>query len=121
MLAPDETIQAAAQIMAEFGVRAVPVGAVEDLQGILTERDIIIRVVAAGLDSTATKVRDVMSSDVVTCEADTPLDRIAQEMAERQIRRMPVLDSDRRLIGLVTLDDPGGRAGASESAGARGR
>jgi CBS domain-containing protein len=115
-LAPDETIQSAARIMAEHGLGAMPVGTAEALQGILTEHDIIIRVVAAGRDAAATRVRDVMSSHVVTCGADTPLAQVAEEMAERQIRRMPVLDAAGRLIGMVTLD----RRGDAETAGARG-
>lgn len=118
-LAPDETIQSAAQMMAELGVGALPVGTSEDIQGILTDRDILIRVVAMGLDCAATAVRDVMSSDVVTCTADTPLERIRQQMTERQIRRMPVLDADRRLIGLVTLPDPGEGDAVPRAADAR--
>lgn len=107
---PDETVQAAAQIMADLNAGALPVGTGGSLQGILTSRDIIIRLVAAGRDPAATRVRDIMSSDVVSCREDASVEEVRREMAERQVRRMPVLDADRRLAGMVSLDDLAGAA-----------
>jgi CBS domain-containing protein len=102
---PDETVQAAAQLMADVDAGAVPVGREHRPSGVLTDRDIIIRVVARGADPAAVRVGEVMSSDIVTCrEEDTAAD-VARLMGERQIRRMPVVDAEGRLIGIVSLGD----------------
>ncbi|HET8728662.1 MAG TPA: CBS domain-containing protein [Alphaproteobacteria bacterium] len=103
-IGPDETVQTAAQLMAELDTGTLPVSVEGALQGILTDRDIIIRVVAAGLPPAGTPVRAVMSSDVFTCDEDAPAAEIAEEMRRRQIRRVPVV-GDGRIIGIVTLGD----------------
>jgi predicted transcriptional regulator len=73
--------------------------------GMITDRDIAMRVVAGKREYDNTYVRDVMSKDVVTCRADDDYDEVIEAMEEHQIRRVPVVDSERRLIGIVALAD----------------
>lgn len=98
-------VQEAATRMAELDVGAVLVGAQEALEGILTDRDIILRVVVDGRAPADVLVRDVMSSTLYSCRADDPVELALQEMRERQIRRLPVYDEDGQAVGIVTLGD----------------
>jgi CBS domain-containing protein len=102
-VAAEATIEGAAQIMAELDVVVLPVRDQDALVGILTERDITVRVVAAGRVPADTKVAEIMSSDVFSCRPDDDADAIARAMRERKIRQVPVLDDEGGLIGLVTL------------------
>nr|WP_209988506.1 CBS domain-containing protein [Azospirillum picis] len=102
---PDATIQEAATLMGELDVGALPVGAPEDLLGILTDRDILFRVVAAGGDNTRVRVRDVMSSSVFTCRDTDTLATAMDIMGAYHVRRLPVLDAADRVVGWVTLTD----------------
>lgn len=104
-IAPSATVQDAAVQMAENDVGAVLVGSAEKVEGVLTDRDIILRLVVDGRNPAATSVRDVMSAGVFSCRADDSVEAAFAEMRERQIRRMPVLDEDGRLLGVVTLSD----------------
>lgn len=103
-LEPDQTVQTAAQMMAELDADALLVDSPLGVQGILTDRDILVRVVAAGRDPAATLVREVMSSQVVTCPSDASLEEVLGDMASRQIRRMPVIGPDGALAGLLTIE-----------------
>jgi CBS domain-containing protein len=103
-VAPDATVQDAATLMAEHDVGALPVGG-ERLEGILTDRDIILRVVVDGRDPSQVRVRDVMSSMLFTCGPDDTVDAALRTMREHQIRRLPVLDANGRVIGIVALSD----------------
>jgi len=102
-LNPDDTVRAAARMMAELDTGALPVGGPMDLKGILTDRDVLIRVVAQGRDPSATRVAEVMSADVATCRMSDAAESVLIEMERRQIRRMPVLDGDGRVVGMVGL------------------
>ena len=101
---PDEQIQEAARIMLDMDVGALPVGEDDRLVGMITDRDIAIRAVAEGKPPT-TKVGDVMSHEVLYCFDDQDLEDIAQNMAEMKIRRMPVVNRDKRLVGIIALAD----------------
>ena len=103
-ISPDASIQEAATLMAEHDVGALPVMA-ERLEGILTDRDIILRVVVDGRDPTQVRVRDVMSSMLFTCGPDDTVEAALRTMREHQIRRLPVLDANGRVIGIVALSD----------------
>lgn len=105
LVSPDATLQEAATLMAEYDVGAVLIGADGSLEGILTDRDILLRAVVNGLDPTNVKVREVMSSTLFTCTENDTLEDAFREMSERQVRRLPVLDVDGRLAGIVTLSD----------------
>jgi len=101
---PNESIRDAACMMAELDCGSLPVGENDRLVGMITDRDIAIRAVAEG-KSPSTKVREVMSSEVKYCFEDDDLDKVAHEMADLKVRRLPVLNHDKRLVGIVSLGD----------------
>jgi CBS domain-containing protein len=102
---PSETVQNAAIHMAELDIGAVLIGSKTGLQGILTDRDIILRVVVDGRNPAEIAVRDVMSSTLYFCNEDDAVEEIFAQMRERQIRRMPVLDAAGEFTGIVTFGD----------------
>ncbi|MBS1189792.1 MAG: hypothetical protein H6R10_1584 [Rhodocyclaceae bacterium] len=102
---PDQSIHDVARIMAECDVGALPVGERDRLVGIITDRDIAVRAVAEGKSPDATKVRDVMSRSVKYCFEDEDVSQVAQNMGSIQVHRLPVLNHDKRLVGIVALAD----------------
>jgi CBS domain-containing protein len=102
---PNMTIRDAARRMREDNVGALPVGENDRLVGMVTDRDIVMRAVADERGPGTTAVRDVMSEGVCYCFEDDNLERAAQVMAEHQVRRLPVLNRDKRLVGFVALAD----------------
>ena len=115
-LAPNATAQDAAQLMGDLGARCLPVGTEEDLQGIVTDGDLLIRVVAQGRDNRETRVAEIMSKGVIVCGVDDSTDSVVAEMESRNIRRMPVVDSAKRIVGLVVLDELAGPRPATPAA-----
>jgi len=105
MVSPDDTIQAAAQKMEESDVGFLPVGENDRLVGMLTDRDIALRAVAQGLDPKKTKVRDIMTDRVLYCSDGEDIEDAAENMAELQIRRLPIVDDNKRLVGVVSIGD----------------
>jgi CBS domain-containing protein len=105
LASPDETIQKAAQTMAEADTGFLPIGEDDRLIGMITDRDITIRAVAKALDPQRTRVRDVMSAEVRYCYDDEDVNHVVQNMAELQVRRLPVLNRDKRLVGIVSVGD----------------
>ena len=124
---PDQTIQDAARLMAEVDTGVLPVGEDDRLVGMITDRDIAVRGVAEG-KGPQTTIREVMTEHVHYCFEDEDTDEVAQKMADSQVRRLPVLNRDKRLVGILSLGDlavmQGGRpagealAGISEPGGA---
>jgi CBS domain-containing protein len=104
-IAPDATVQAAATLMGEIDVGALPVGTEEDLQGILTDRDILFRVVAAGRDGARTRVREVMSNLIYSCGPDDTIEAAMDMMSSYHVRRLPVQDETGAVVGWLTLSD----------------
>ena len=104
-IAPTASVQDAALHMAEFDVGCVVVGSEDELVGILTDRDIILRVVVDAKPAASVRVGEVMSSSLFTCRSDDSLDDVFRMMEEKQIRRMPVLDESGKAVGIVTLSD----------------
>lgn len=103
---PDQSLNAVAQLMWEHDCGAVPVVAASgELTGIVTDRDVCMAAYTKGLPLTAIVVRDVMARHVHTCAPDDSLVRAATLMASAQVRRLPVADADRRLVGVVSLAD----------------
>ena len=102
LVPPEDTVQSAARAIADIDSRFILVGADERVVGILTIRDILIRLVAAGLDPTATPVSQVMSSSFFTCNEEDTAESVAEQMAEHRIEQMPVLDAGGRLVGMIT-------------------
>jgi len=101
-LGPQATLGEAATLMRQEDCGSIPI--VEDgrLVGIVTDRDIVVRAVAAGKDARNTKVREVMSADPVCISPDTDMDEAAKVMADRQIRRLPVVE-DGKLAGILVI------------------
>jgi CBS domain-containing protein len=106
-ISPQETVQRAAQMMDDLNVGALPVCDGERLVGMVTDRDITVRASSVGMAPEDTHVDAVMSTDIRWCFEDQPLDEVMQEMADTQIRRVPVVSHDEahRLIGIVSLGD----------------
>jgi CBS domain-containing protein len=111
---PDATLREAAQKMQTLDVGPIPVCDGDRLQGMLTDRDITVRATAAGRDPNTTRVREVMTPDVVYCFEDQDVQEAAQVMEERQIRRLIVLNRDKRLVGIVSLGDLATQTGDEE-------
>lgn len=101
---PGETLQQAARAMADIDAGFLPVGENDKLVGVITDRDIAIRAVGCGC-APDTRVGDVMSADVKYCFENDEAEDILDNMAEQQIRRMPVVDSNKRLVGVVSIGD----------------
>jgi CBS domain-containing protein len=116
---PAETVQEAARTMADIDAGFLPVGENDRLVGIITDRDIAIRVVGCGRSPEA-KVRDVMSGEVKYCYADDEVDAILDNMAAQQIRRLPVVDRDKRLVGVISITDLATNGEARQSGEALG-
>ena len=104
-IAPDATLQDAAEMMGDLDVGALPVGTADQLDGVVTDRDILYRYVAKDLNPQAVLVRDVMTSPVVCCDMDDLLRAAMDAMASHHIRRMPVRDARGRVVGWITLAD----------------
>jgi CBS domain-containing protein len=101
---PTDTLQTVAQTMAQSDVGAVPVCDGQRLQGMVTDRDLAVRGVAQGLPSNA-PVSQVMTGDLAYIYADDDLDRAADKMADSKVRRLPVIDQQQHLVGIVSLGD----------------
>jgi len=101
---PNQPIREAARIMAEIDAGVLPVGQDDRLVGMITDRDIAVRAVAEG-KAPETPVREIMSSEVCYCFADQELDEVAANMGEIKVRRLPVVDRNKRLVGIVSLGD----------------
>ena len=104
VISPEDTIERAAQLMGQIDAGVLPVSENDRLVGMITDRDIAIRGVAEGCGPSA-RVRDVMSREVKYCFDDSETDEVLDNMAEIQVRRMPVVDHDKRLVGIVSIGD----------------
>ena len=102
---PSATVQDAARQMAELDVGAIFVGSADKIEGVLTDRDIIIRVVVEGQHPANVSVRDVMTPEVVGCSADDTIEVAVAAMREGQFRRMPVFGEGDSPLGVVALSD----------------
>ncbi len=95
----EATVAEAAAAMGDLGVGALPIGATDDLQGILTDRDILFRVVARGLSNTEVLVGDVMTTTIFSCRQEDSISTALNLMGARNLRRLPVLDANGRVVG----------------------
>ena len=103
--APTDDLQHAAQLMEKDDFGSLPVGENDRLVGMLSDRDIAIRAVARGLSPQECTVRDIMSGDVKYVFDDESIEDAAKMMGQLQVRRLPVLNRDKRLVGIVSLGD----------------
>lgn len=104
-LSPADSLDYAAQAMDELDVGAILVCTGEKVVGMVTDRDIIVRAVAQGLATGETPLSAIMTSDVLCCREDQPVFEVMLAMGDAQVRRMPVVDRNRNLIGIVSLGD----------------
>lgn len=104
MIRPDQSIIDAARLMADCDCGALPVTENDRLVGMVTDRDIVVRALAQG-KANDTKIRDVMSHEVMYCFEDDDIDDVARNMGDIQMRRLPVVSRDKRLVGIVSLGD----------------
>jgi CBS domain-containing protein len=102
---PEDVLQSAAQLMEKEDFGSLPVGENDRLVGMLSDRDITIRAVARGLAPDRCKVREVMTTDIKYVYDDESVDAAARSMSELRVRRLPVLNRDKRLVGIVSLGD----------------
>jgi len=114
---PGTTLKDAAQMMRDGDFGLLPIGENDRLVGTITDRDITIRAVASGKDPNSTTVRDAMSQGIFYCFEDQSVDEVAAMMGDKQVRRMPVLNRDKRLVGIVALGDLATESGADDDAG----
>lgn len=113
---PDHTIREVAVLMMEADIGSLPIEDHDRLIGMVTDRDIVLRAVALGLGA-ETLVREVMTEDIKYCFDDDSVEKVAGNMAELGLRRMPVLNREKRLVGIVSLSNIAysGNESASES------
>lgn len=104
----NDTVLKAAELMKSENVGAIPVVENEqtkNLVGIVTDRDLTLKIVAEGLDAKVTRVKAVMTHKVVTCRAEDDLQKALDTMAEHQLRRIPIVDDDNRIVGIIAQAD----------------
>jgi CBS domain-containing protein len=102
---PDTSIRHIAQMMRDGDIGSVPVGENDRLVGIVTDRDIICRGIADGADCSGLTARDMMSKPIIYCRADDELEYALRIMEKNKIRRLPVIDENKRLAGMLALGD----------------
>jgi CBS domain-containing protein len=103
-VSPEATLREAARLMAEGDIGALPVAIGDRLAGMITDRDIVIRATAIG-KGPETTVGEVMTHEVLYCRADDEIADVCENMSDLQVRRLPVVDGDKRLVGIVSLAD----------------
>ena len=113
-MAPNESVMKAAQAMSELDVGVIPVCDGDRLVGMVTDRDIVLRGVAQGCPADQTPLSSVMTRDAVWCYEDQSVEEVAEKMRESQVRRMPVVDRDQHLVGMLSLGDIATKAGMRE-------
>ncbi len=118
LASPEDTLQAIAQSMTELDAGVLPIGEDGRLVGMITDRDIVVRAVCKGLDPHSTTAREVMSAEIHYCYEDDEVEEVAQNMGDWRVRRLPVIDANKRLVGIVSLGDISQNAAAEYSGAA---
>jgi CBS domain-containing protein len=111
MALPDESVAQVARMMAQFDIGALPVGEDDWIIGMVTDRDIAIRIVAEGLDPSVVPICAAMTAGIGSCFEDQAVDEVAKTMRHDQVRRLPVLDREQNLVGILSLGDIAGAGG----------
>jgi CBS domain-containing protein len=104
-VSPNTIIAALAKKMQQFDIGAIPVGENDRLIGMVTDRDIVIRGVANGKDPSKLTARDVMTKGVTNCRDNEEVDEAVRIMESERIRRLPVIDANKRMVGMISLGD----------------
>ncbi|SON56345.1 Hypoxic response protein 1 [Hartmannibacter diazotrophicus] len=108
---PETSIAIVASMMKKQDIGAVPVGENDRLIGMITDRDLALRALADGHDTSRLTARDVMTKGVIYCKTEESLEDAVHLMEEKKIRRMPVIDKDKRMVGMLSLSDVSHHAG----------
>src|SRR5512147_3201634 len=117
---PDDIVAKVAQLMQSENIGSIPVIENEQTQklvGIVTDRDLALKIVAKGHDAKSTKVEAVMMRQVVTCRAGDDLQKALDAMAEHQLRRIPIVDNDNKIVGIIAQADVATRVNQPEKTG----
>ena len=118
---PDDEVQKAAKLMKDENVGVIPI--IEDeetksLLGIVTDRDLALRVVAENREIISTRIKDVMTTGAVSCQPDDDLQKALEAMEENQVRRIPVVDTNQKIVGIIAQADVATRLGEPKSTAA---
>ena len=117
VIRPETALIEAAQKMKSLDIGMLPVCDGDRLVGVITDRDITVRGVAQGYDPKTARVQEVMTPEVIYCFEDEDVKDVAKKMEEKQVRRLPVLNREKRLVGIVSLGDLAVRTGKEKLAG----
>ena len=117
VIRPETALIEAAQKMKSLDIGMLPVCDGDRLVGVITDRDITVRGVAQGSDPKTARVQEVMTPEVIYCFDDEDVKEAAKKMEEKQVRRLPVLNREKRLVGIVSLGDLAVRTGKEKLAG----
>ncbi|HMN44326.1 MAG TPA: CBS domain-containing protein [Povalibacter sp.] len=116
LVRPDQTIREAAHLMAELDIGCLPVEENDKMVGMITDRDIAVRAISEGRGP-QTPIRDVMSTDVKYCYDDQSVEEVTRNMADIRVRRLPVVNRSKRLVGILSLGDLAVDESAQDEAG----
>jgi CBS domain-containing protein len=116
LASPNQTIRQAALLMGKTDCGALPVAEKDSLVGMITDRDIAIRAVAAG-KGPKTPVKDIMSAEVLYCYEDQTLEEVADNLGDQKVRRLPVMNREKRLVGILSLGDMARKGDGADPAG----
>jgi len=105
VIRPNDTLKGAAQMMGELNVGALPVCEGGDLIGMITDRDITVRAVSDGMDPTESRVSEVMTAQAYSCTEEQTAEEVMTQMGDLQVRRLPVVDREGQVVGIVSLGD----------------
>ena len=117
VIRPETALIEAAQKMKSLDIGMLPVCDGDRLVGVITDRDITVRGVAQGYDTKTARVQEVMTPEVIYCFDDEDVKDVAKKMEEKHVRRLPVLNREKRLVGIVSLGDLAVRTGKEKLAG----
>jgi CBS domain-containing protein len=118
---PDDIVEKVAQLMQSENIGSIPVIENEQNQklvGIVTDRDLALKIVAKGQDAKSTKVEAVMTRQIVTCRAEDDLQKALDAMADHQLRRIPIVDNDNKIVGIIAQADVATRVNLPEKTAA---
>jgi CBS domain-containing protein len=113
---PNQTIRQAALLMGKLDCGVLPVADKDSLVGMITDRDIAVRAVAAG-KGPKTPVREIMSEEVLYCFEDQDIEEVARNLADNKVRRLPVMNREKRLVGILSLGDMARKPNGTDPAG----
>ncbi len=117
---PDDMVEKVAQVMKHNNIGSVPVvdsDETKNLIGIVTDRDLVLKVLSEGRDAKSTRVETVMTRKVVTCRPDDDVQKALEAMSEHQLRRIPVVDNENKILGIIAQADMATRVNQPEKTG----